>query len=129
METMEKLDKLTKIMEKLKDQWIFVEGQKDKKALQDLGFDKILTISGNLKLSCEQLVKKEPMVRKVFVLTDLDRRGHQLAKKAKEELERFSIKADLQLRGDFGYALGIRTFENASKAYEKLKEENENKRR
>ncbi|MFH1785819.1 MAG: toprim domain-containing protein [Candidatus Micrarchaeota archaeon] len=126
---MEKLDKLTKIMEKLKDQWIFVEGQKDKKALQDLGFDKILTISGNLKLSCEQLVKKEPMVRKVFVLTDLDRRGHQLAKKAKEELERFSIKADLQLRGDFGYALGIRTFENASKAYEKLKEENENKRR
>lgn len=124
METTEKLDKLAKILAQLEDQWIFVEGIKDKKAFKELGFTKILTISGNLRLSCAKLAKEQaPVVTKVFVFTDLDRRGHQLAQKAKEELEGLSIKADLQLRGDLGHILGIRNFENAKRAYEKLKDE------
>ncbi|MFH1520889.1 MAG: hypothetical protein ABID61_04540 [Candidatus Micrarchaeota archaeon] len=107
----------------------FVQGQgkKDKTAFGRLGFTKILTISGNLRLSCAKLAREYPAVKKVFVLTDLDRRGHQLAKLAKEELERFSIGADLEMRGDLGYILGIRNFENTKKAYDKFIEENMNR--
>lgn len=124
METEETLNKLAKLMAQLQDQWIFVEGKKDKAAFEELGFTKILTISGNLRLSCAKLAREHPTVKKVFVLTDLDRRGHQLAKTAKDELEGLSIGADLEMRGDLGYLLGIRNFENAKKAYEKLKDEN-----
>jgi 5S rRNA maturation endonuclease (ribonuclease M5) len=119
----EKLEKLAKMMDQLKDGWIFVEGQKDKKALAQLGLDNVLTISGNLRQSCQKIVDKK--VDKVYVLTDLDRRGYQLALMARDELEGLSVKADISLRGELGHMLGIKNFENAQSAFEKMKEEYE----
>ena len=115
MEIEEKIDKTKKIIAELKNCWVFVEGQKDKKALYELGITKVLTISGNLRLSCNRV---DGM--KVFVLTDLDRRGDELTLKARDELEGHSIRAELEMRKKLAYLLGIRNFENAKSAYDKL---------
>lgn len=115
--------KLGRMLDELSGNWIFVEGQRDRKALAGLGLVNILTISGNLRSSCMRLAGKD--VEKVYVLTDLDRRGYQLAMMARDELEGMSIKADLRMRGDLAYALGIKNFEDAKRAYDSLKEEYE----
>jgi len=107
-------------MEQLKDGWVFVEGKKDKQALEKLGIRNILTISGNLRLSCGKVKAK-----KVFVLTDLDRRGDELARAARDELEGRSIKADLEVRKKLAHTLRIRCFEDAKRAYDELIEEGE----
>jgi len=119
----ERLEKIGKLLEKLKDGWIFVEGKRDKEALTAFGFDKILTISGNLRLSCDKL--SVGPVEKVYVLTDLDRRGDELAKMARDELESRSIRADIELRTILAHMLRIRCFEDARRAYDKIKEEYE----
>lgn len=116
MEDIERMKKLEIILEKLKGEWIFVEGLKDKVALKKLGLANILTISGNLRQSCRKVE-----ANKVFVLTDLDRRGDQLAKMAVDELESNSIRADLEARKKLAFLLRIRFFEDAYRAYEELK--------
>jgi 5S rRNA maturation endonuclease (ribonuclease M5) len=118
MENEERLNKIDKLLEKLRGEWIFVEGIRDRKALKELGFQNVLTISGNLRLSIRKV-----RANRVYVLTDLDRRGDQLAKKAKEELESLSISADLEARKHLAFLLNIRYFEDAHRAYEELKGE------
>lgn len=116
VEDIERMKKLEIILEKLKGKWIFVEGLKDKVALKKLGLTNILTISGNLRQSCRKVEAE-----KVFVLTDLDRRGDQLAKMAVDELESNSIRADLEARKKLAFLLRIKFFEDAYRAYEELK--------
>ena len=123
MEANVKLERLGRLMADLEGRWIFVEGLRDKSALKGLGFEKILTISGNLTQSCDRLQGKAD---EVVVLTDLDRRGDELAKRAKDELEARSIKADIGTRIRFARLLGIRYFEDAERGYERLKQEGEN---
>ncbi len=118
MEIEKRMKKLDALLEKLRSKSVFVEGRRDKTALQKLGFQKILTISGNLRLSCRKVRS-----RRVFVLTDLDRKGDQLAKLAKEELESRSISVDLEARKHLAYLLNIRCFEDAKRAYDELKGE------
>lgn len=122
MEISERLKKLERLMDRLRGRWILVEGIKDRKALSALGMANILTISGNLVQSCERLSGR---VEKAYVLTDLDRRGDELALKARDELERHSIRADLRMRKDLAHLLKIRNFEDAYRAYEKLRQEGE----
>ena len=81
-----KLKLLKKVMSQLREGWLFVEGKRDKEAFLKLGFYDILTISGNLRISCDKVCESVPE-QKVFVLTDFDRRGNELAKMAKEELQ------------------------------------------
>ncbi|MEW6748669.1 MAG: toprim domain-containing protein [Candidatus Micrarchaeota archaeon] len=123
MEIGERLKKLDKLLGRLRGRWILVEGVRDKRALSRLGMTDILTISGNLIQSCDILSARE--ADKAFVLTDLDRRGDELAKKARDELEGRSIRADIHTRVDLAHLLKIRCFEDASRAYEKLKQEGE----
>ena len=117
VEIKEKIKKIERIFEELRGEWVFVEGKRDKEALEQLGFEKVLTISGNLRQSCKKAKDR------VFVLTDLDRRGDELARMAKNELESLSIRADLERRKHIAYLLNIRFFEDSKKAYEKLKGE------
>lgn len=112
------MKKLEKLLEKLRGEWVFVEGIKDRKALRKLGFRNILTISGNLRQSARKVEAD-----KVYVLTDLDRRGDQLARMALDELESNSIRADLEARKKLAFLLRIRFFEDAYRAYEELKGE------
>jgi 5S rRNA maturation endonuclease (ribonuclease M5) len=124
VETEERLKRLGTLLEKLKGGWIFVEGKKDRKALEMLGLKDILTISGNLRLSVGRLSGGK--AGEVFVLTDLDRRGDELALRARDELEACSIRADLEMRKELAHILKIRNFEDAKRAYDKLKQEGEN---
>lgn len=112
------MKKLETLLEKLRGEWVFVEGIRDRNALRKLGFRNILTISGNLRQSCRKVEAE-----KVFVLTDLDRRGDQLAALARNELESNSIRADLEARKKLAFLLRIRFFEDAFRAYEELKGE------
>jgi 5S rRNA maturation endonuclease (ribonuclease M5) len=114
----ERLEKASKLLDAIRDEWVFVEGKRDRESLSALGVSKILTVSGNLRQSCDKLAGK---AERVFVLTDLDRRGYQLALMARDELEARCIGADLSVRRELAYALGIKNFENAEKAYKKLK--------
>ncbi len=112
------MEKLEKLLEKLRGECVFVEGLKDKEALENLGFRNILTISGNLRQSARKVDAD-----KVFVLTDLDRRGDQLARMAKDELESNSVRAELEARKQLAFLLRIKFFEDAYRAYEELKGE------
>jgi 5S rRNA maturation endonuclease (ribonuclease M5) len=117
-ETLKKREKaLVHILEELRKSWIFVEGQKDKIALQSLGVLKIKTISGNLQQSCREL---ETDVEHVFVLSDLDRRGDQLAKAAKDALEARSIRADIDTRRRLAGILALRCFEDIERKYKEF---------
>jgi 5S rRNA maturation endonuclease (ribonuclease M5) len=113
------LKNLESILEKLKEEWVFVEGKKDKNALRKFGIENIKTISGNLRISCNEV---SGVAKKVVVLTDLDRKGEELAKRANEELESCSIKADVETRKHLAAILDLRCFEDMERKYEKFME-------
>jgi len=117
--------RLEKIINALTESMVFVEGQKDKKALLKIGCKEVLTVSGNLRNS--SLLASNNHTKKVIVLTDLDRRGNELAVRAREELEGFSIKVNTEYRTMLGGILKIRYFEEIDGKYEKFMEELENK--
>lgn len=104
----------------LQDEWVVVEGKRDKKALEELGFHKVRAIAGSPRRSISRL---RGTAEKVYILTDLDRRGNQLARMAKEELEANSISADLEARKKFAGIFRLRFFEDARRRYEKLVEQ------
>jgi 5S rRNA maturation endonuclease (ribonuclease M5) len=120
VETKQKIKLLEKTLRKLREGWLFVEGRRDVEAMRLLGCRNVLTISGNLRLSCGRVA--EQGVETVFVLTDLDRRGDQLAMLAKGELEAHSVRAELTARKTIGRILGIRCFEDAKRGYDELME-------
>ncbi|MDD5339929.1 MAG: hypothetical protein PHV13_01630 [Candidatus ainarchaeum sp.] len=124
MEIKQKLKLLDKILKQLREGWVFVEGKRDREALALLGCRNVLTISGNLRISCDRVAEKG--VETVFVLTDLDRRGEQLAALARDELEARSIRAELETRKALGRILNVRYFEDAKRGYDELIEEGEN---
>ena len=119
MEIGERRKRLDRLLEELRRSWVLAEGLRDKKALAGLGIADVLTISGNLRQSCDLLSARA--VERAYVLTDLDRRGDELAKRAGEELEARSIRADLVSRKRLAHLLRIRHFEDAERAYEKLR--------
>ncbi len=107
---------LERLLSDIRDKVIFVEGLRDKLALGLLGCKKVMTISGNLRKRCEEL-NLSGNVSRIVILTDMDRRGEQLAKAAKEELESHSMTADLDTRKRFASLLGLRFFEDAHRKY------------
>ena len=137
METKQRIRLLGKILNQLREGWIFVEGKRDREALALLGCRNVLTISGNLRISCDRLAKEgvgklsstdgnsPAKPAKVFILTDLDRRGEQLAALARDELEARSMMAELDTRKTLGRILNLRCFEDAKRKYDELIEEGE----
>ena len=100
---------------------VFVEGKRDKQAMQRLGGRRIYTISGRIPAVCEEVANDK--VEKVIILSDLDRRGNEMVEKACEELARYSIKCDREQRLQFGRILKVKYFESLDRAYEKFVEE------
>ncbi len=125
MEIEERLTRAIKLLARLEGAWIFVEGKRDREALEKLGLraEKILTISGNLRQSAGKLDGSGAGL--VYVLTDLDRRGDELARRARDELESCSMRADIGMRKELAHVLKIKCFEDAHRAYEKIAEEAE----
>ena len=134
MEIKEKIKRMDAIIAELRDSIVFVEGKRDKAALMSLGCRDVFTISGNLRQSCEQVAssftkdeEKGPREKapRVIILTDFDRRGGQLAKTARDELEAHSIRADLELRKKIGSLMRVKFFEDFKRLYDKMIEEGE----
>jgi len=79
---------------------IIVEGIRDEDALRRIGYEGcILRLSrtrGVLGLSL--VIRKEHRHEKILILTDFDRRGEELYRKIKNELESVNVKIDEKLR-------------------------------
>ncbi|KUK00877.1 MAG: toprim domain-containing protein [Methanobacteriales archaeon] len=78
---------------------ILIEGKKDEEALQELGihgkFIKISGSSSNLSEIADSVARSSSMV---IILTDFDRKGNQLAKRLRREIESLGCYPNLQIR-------------------------------
>jgi len=71
---------------------VIVEGKKDRKALQELGVEKVMTLDTHHKL-VEKVTEKE-----VVLLVDLDKEGKKLYGKLKDIFSRRGVKVNDKLR-------------------------------
>ncbi len=72
---------------------IIVEGKNDKKALEDLGINNIITFSNSPLLSIENIKEQE-----VVILTDIDKAGRKMYSILKQELQKRKVKVDDRFR-------------------------------
>ncbi len=114
---------LRKIMEKLENAVVLVEGKKDEQALRPyIGNGRIFQVSsGRLRGACEKIAKTG--ASEALVLTDMDDAGEELAKLAEAELRGHGIRAGLEVRRRLMGLLMLRYVENFGKKYEKKLEE------
>ena len=119
-ELKEKYKKLRRLLRKMEKSVILVEGKRDRNALERLGCDRVITISGRIRNVCESLEGEDG---RIIVFTDLDRRGNEMARKAREELEGCSLEVDCETRVLLARILKIRYFEDAKRGFDDFMEE------
>lgn len=111
---MMKLEQIYRIQNKISEEdFIIVEGQKDKKALEKLGFKKIVAISGK---SYDKLVDalNRMNVKRTIILTDFDREGEKKYKQLLRTFEKNGIKTDPNTRNKFKQIFKIHKIEELS---------------
>jgi len=75
---------------------VIAEGKQDEKALKELGFQNIITLSKKpLFKVVEQVVAKN---KETLILTDLDKEGKLLYGKLNHQLQQFGVKVNNKLR-------------------------------
>lgn len=85
-----------------KEYVIIVEGKKDVKLLNELGFNEVYAVHETgvqLIERIEQIKEFIPKRKKVCILTDLDKKGKKLYFEIKAICKTFGIKTDSTLRG------------------------------
>jgi 5S rRNA maturation endonuclease (ribonuclease M5) len=89
---------IAKLIETAKDNPVIVEGQKDAKALVELGVDgTVLTLKTGGKSFFDFIQHVEELnPNEVILLLDYDRRGNEGTKRLQQELERLKIKANVR---------------------------------
>jgi 5S rRNA maturation endonuclease (ribonuclease M5) len=90
-------EELLKLLIKLKEKLVIVEGKRDKKVLYSLGFKKIITINKGIYETTEEIKDKE-----LLILTDFDNEGKQIAKKLNLFLLSQGYKVDRENRRKIG---------------------------
>jgi 5S rRNA maturation endonuclease (ribonuclease M5) len=77
---------------------VLIEGQKDEKALKELGVNgNFIKVSGSgLKLF--EIAEIAAQSARVVILTDFDRKGNELAKRLSEDIQSLGSHPDLRLR-------------------------------
>jgi 5S rRNA maturation endonuclease (ribonuclease M5) len=108
-----------KLLDIFKDVTIIVEGKRDKKALNFIGLNRVIDISGK---SIEKLVGLLKKDQKHVVLTDFDGEGEKKNKIICEFLERNKFSFNQRLRQVFKNSFGITRIEELNKL-SKLKED------
>jgi 5S rRNA maturation endonuclease (ribonuclease M5) len=95
--------RLKQDMEKYKDYVFIVEGKKDVRALNNLGFDRVFMVHNpglSLGESVEKIVGELEKKDRVCILTDFDKKGKTLYFRIKEILsEMRGVKLDSSFRG------------------------------
>ena len=122
----ESLAKILLIIDKMKEDNestpILVEGKRDEKALQELGFEgKIIVLnSGHTLANLADRVSKN--YRKIIILTDWDKKGSYLAGRLFNLLRDNDVFCDMEYRRKLGFYLGshIFTVEELSMLSEKV---------
>ena len=87
------IEEVYELIDKLKNVLVIVEGKKDKKALEEVGFRKVVSLNKSLYEVVEEINEK-----KVLVLTDLDKKGKQIYGKLKKDLNKKGVVVDDKLR-------------------------------
>lgn len=89
-----------KEIEKAKEMLIIVEGNKDKNALINLGFNNIFVINETGKSLYEKIEEIEKIAgkQKVCILTDFDKKGKKLYLLLKDELSKRKVRLDGSFR-------------------------------
>jgi 5S rRNA maturation endonuclease (ribonuclease M5) len=108
-----------KLLGIFKDVTIIVEGKRDKKALNSLGLNDVIEVSGK---PIEELIKSLKKDQKHVILTDFDGEGEKKNKIICEFLERNKLSFNPRLRQAFKNSFGITRIEELNKL-SKLKED------
>lgn len=116
----EKHKKLQRLLEKMKEGVVLAEGKRDMRAFRELGIDNVIATSGRIRSACGKLSGEE---REVIIATDIDARGKEMADELKDELERYSIRADIRTRVLLAGLLKIKYFEDVKRGYDEFIEE------
>lgn len=96
--------KLTSLIEELKTSVeqgipVLIEGQKDEKALKELGVNgNFIKVSGSGLKLFEIAEIATQSSSKVVILTDFDRKGNELARRLSEDIQSLGCHPDLRLR-------------------------------
>lgn len=90
------MQELLDIIERFKSHLVIVEGIKDRRALQELGFKKIVILNKPLYAIVEEVV--ETGAKTVLILTDLDKEGKKLYSYLYKHLTERGVKIDNKLR-------------------------------
>ena len=123
-EIKEKHKMLGRLLAKMKNGVVLVEGKRDKNAFEKLGIEAV-TVSGRIRGACESLADEE---RDIIIATDLDARGNEMARELTGELERYSIRADNESRVLLARILKMKYFEDVKRRYDEFMEEFEKTR-
>lgn len=116
--------KFLKEIDKVKEHVVIVEGLKDKSALEELSFKRIIVLNENGKSLKEKIEEIEKIVdeskSKICILTDFDKRGRKLYIKLKAELSIRKVKLDNSLRAmllkeKISHIEGLATFINKNR--------------
>ncbi len=122
----ESLDKVYQILDEMKADNenipILVEGKRDKKALQELGFegDIIILNSGHTLANIADWISEKH--KKIIILTDWDKKGSYLAGRLFNLLRDNDVVCNMEYRRKLGFYLGshISTVEELSMLSEKV---------
>ena len=130
----DELKELEKLMQKLRTGCILVEGKRDKLAFEKLGCRNVIPTVGRARVVCESLSSHHfpsfsgvpSLIYIIYIMTDFDRRGKQLAENLRLELESLSLSGDMETRKRLGRILRVKFFEDVHRLYNKKIEEMEN---
>lgn len=106
-------------MEELAASLIFVEGKRDVHSLSRAGLGNSVAVAGRTV----EHIRSIPVARPVIVLTDIDRRGGELAIRIRDELAIRGINANIEMRQVLARMLGLKYFEEFDKKYRKFLDE------
>jgi 5S rRNA maturation endonuclease (ribonuclease M5) len=114
-------EKLNEFIEKLKEsnKLVIVEGNKDKKALEQLGINKIVTLNKGPLFKIAENISKEH--KDVIILTDLDKKGKQLYGRLNSSLQRLGLRVDNSFRNFLLKKTKLRQIEGIISYLEKIK--------
>ena len=107
-------------MEVLGESLVLVEGVKDATAIYPY-VESVIEASGRTRDACRRA--SESGAGSAVLLTDLDKRGDELAEELRSELGRYGIKADTETRKRLGGLLCMERIENFKGKYRKALEE------
>jgi len=109
-----RLNKITHIRNKVPlGTPIIVEGKKDKKVLEKIGFKNIIPISGKSNIKILKFLQKKKY-DKVAILTDFDKEGKKKCKELTHILQRNGIRIDSFVRKTFNHTFKIHKIEELS---------------